>query len=137
MRPSSGRPCCVLATRDPQSHRLLSSASDASVQPSSLGPGHCDQPSGFRSGKPSAHPTKRRSVPSAAEMVALPTRLTCPPVFLARLGHVSVPTAQSTGAGAQEPWLGMEREGKRTREGPPTRLASRCPMNAAFFSSPS
>lgn len=38
MLPNSGRLCCVLATRDPQSHQLLSSASDASVKPRSLGP---------------------------------------------------------------------------------------------------
>lgn len=73
---------------------------------------------------------------SASEAVGLPTWLTYRPVFLARWGHISVSTAQSTGTGAPASWLGMEKEGmrQRTLEGSPPTLVSRCPMNGAFFS---
>lgn len=71
-----------------------------------------------------------------------------------RLGYVSVPITQKARMGAQEPWMGMEREGKRKRttEPPPPGYSSharhppnppppprrlQCPMNAIFCSSPS
>lgn len=120
----------------PQSHQFWDSASAARVQPTSLGPGHCHQSSGFGSGKPSTHPAKRCSICSAPGAVGLPNSLACLPVFPARWGHVSVPTAQSTGTGPPESRLGMEKEGTRHRtlEGSPPTLVSRYPMNGAFFS---
>ena len=72
---------------------------------------------------------------SASGAVGLPTWLTYRPVFLARWGHISVSTAQSTGTGAPASWLGMEKEGmrQRTLEGSSPHPGLKVPHESCLF----